>query len=154
MYEKFERIYNEYKDALFSYAYKVLRNRDDALDIVQEVFVRLWRNIEGLDESKVRFWLFRVCHNLIVDSFRKRKSSTDIDSISESYGKDFKETNLIVEKLLEKLPLNYREVVVLKYLYGYTYKEIACILGTNENTVKTWIRRAKLSMLKLMKSSG
>jgi len=141
---KFNKFYNLYKDEIFSYAYRILQNYDDAMDVVQEVFYKLYKNLSKIDENKVKNWLFKVCHNLIIDIFRKQKKTYDIEEFSESI--EMKE-KFDIEEFLKILPPNYREVIILKYIYNYQYSEISQILGINENTLKTWVRRAK-EMLK------
>lgn len=137
---KFNKFYNLYKDEIFSYAYRILQNYDDAMDVVQEVFYKLYKNLSKIDENKVKNWLFKVCHNLIIDIFRKQKKTYDIEEFSESI--EMKE-KFDIEEFLKILPPNYREVIILKYIYNYQYSEISQILGINENTLKTWVRRAK-----------
>jgi RNA polymerase sigma factor, sigma-70 family len=140
MDEKFNRFYNLYKDEVFSYVLRILGNYDDAMDITQEVFYKLYKNLNKIDENKVKNWLFKVCHNLIIDIFRKQKRIYDIDEFSESIEANEK---FDIEEFLKILPANYKEVIILKYIYNYQYNEISQILGINENTIKTWIRRAK-----------
>jgi RNA polymerase sigma-70 factor (ECF subfamily) len=64
-----------YKDEVFSYVLRILGNYDDAMDITQEVFYKLYKNLNKIDENKVKNWLFKVCHNLIIDIFRKQKKN-------------------------------------------------------------------------------
>jgi len=149
MDEKFNRFYNLYKDEVFSYVFRILGNYDDAMDITQEVFYKLYKNLNKIDENKVKNWLFKVCHNLIIDIFRKQKRIYDIDEFSESIEANEK---FDIEEFLKILPPNYKEVIILKYIYNYQYNEISQILGINENTIKTWIRRAKEMLRRFYKN--
>jgi len=146
---KFDRIYSSTKDGLYSYALRVLRNEEDALDVVQDTYVRLWRNIEKIDEEKASSWLFRVCHNLMMDRFRRQRKSVDIEELEEILPSPQGVQGFTIEDLVEKLPPKYREALLLRFNYSYSYKEIAEIMDTNENTAKTWVRRGLIMLRKM-----
>ncbi len=146
---KFERIYSSTRDALYSYALRVLRNQEDALDVVQETYVRLWKNIEKVEEGRASSWLFRVCHNLMMDHFRKRREMVDIDEMEEILPSSQEVKGRNIEDMVANLPPRYREALLLRFNYSYSYREIARIMGTNENTAKTWVRRGLILLRKM-----
>ncbi len=148
---KFERIYHSTRDGLYSYALRVLRNEEEALDAVQETYVRLWKNIDRVDESRAPSWLFRVCHNLMMDHFRKRREVVDIDDLEEILPSPHEVRGRNIEDMVANLPPRYREALLLRFNYSYSYREIARIMGTNENTAKTWVRRGLILLRKMWK---
>ena len=149
---KFDRIYNSTKDALYSYALRVLRNEEDALDTLQETYRRLWIHIEKVEEDRAISWLMRVCHNIMMDHFRKKRKHVDIDALDEILPSTFHVKTMYIEDMLASLPENYREALLLRFNYSYSYKEIAEILGINENTAKTWVRRGLIALRKMWKT--
>ncbi len=146
---KFDRIYSSTKDALYSYALRVLRNEEDALDVVQDTYVRLWKNIEKIDEKRASSWLFRVCHNLMMDRFRRQKKTVDIEELEDILPSPGGVRGLDIEDMVGKLPPRYREAILLRFNYSYSYREIAEIMNTNENTAKTWVRRGLIMLRKM-----
>ncbi len=149
---KFDRIYNSTKDSLYSYALRVLRNEEDALDTLQETYRRLWIHIEKIEEDRALSWLMRVCHNLMMDHFRKKREHVDIDALDEILPSSSGVKTMYIEDMLTALPENYREALLLRFNYSYSYKEIADILGINENTAKTWVRRGLIVLRKMWKT--
>ncbi len=105
MNEKFNKFYLLYKDEVFSYAYRILENYYDALDVVQDVFFRFYKHLNKIEESKVKHWLFKVCHNIIIERFRKQKKIYNIEEFEETLSS--RET-IDIERLLISLPPNYR----------------------------------------------
>jgi len=148
---KFDRIYSSTKDNLYSYALRVLRNEEDALDVVQDVYVRLWRHIDQIEEKRASAWLFRVCHNLIMDHFRRQKKTIDVDELEEILPAPQGVQEWNIEDMVGRLPPKYREALLLRFNYSYSYKEIAEIMGINENTAKTWVRRGLIMLRKAWK---
>ncbi len=146
---KFDRIYASTRDALYSYALRVLRNEEDALDIVQDTYVRLWKNIDKIDENRASSWLFRVCHNLMMDRFRRQKKTVDIEDLEEILPAPQGVRGLDIEDMVKNLPPKYREAILLRFNYSYSYREIAEIMNTNENTAKTWVRRGLIMLRKM-----
>ena len=132
-----------------------------APDIVQDVFIKVWKNIKKFDNSKANFktWIFTIARNTITDYLRKKKmipfSSLDSD---EEFFTDSIEDDVILpdeslskledkellNKLLDKIPVQYREVLILYYQEEMTFSEIGQLLGKPLNTVKSYHYRALL----------
>jgi RNA polymerase sigma-70 factor (ECF subfamily) len=132
-------------------AYQNTGCRDDAEDIVQEVFIKLMLKPPFQDEVYLKAWLIRVAINLCKDhkkSFWQRK----VDAITEDYPAVSPEQGEIWHEV-RKLGENYRNVIYLYFYEGYNIPEIAKILGRKENTVSSWLGRAK-KKLKLILSEG
>ena len=132
--------------------------QEDAEDLLQEIFVKVYRNLNDFDpDLKFSSWIYRIAHNQVVSSWRKTKSrpqvlkfEADEDFLKYiSTGEDLaldterKFTGEDVREMIGNLDDKYREVLVLKYLEGKDYKEISDILRRPLGTVATLINRAK-----------
>ena len=148
-----ERRYNEvvdqYADALFRFIVKNLRHEEDARDIVQSAFEKLWVNREKVNEETVKSYLFTIGYNLMIDLIRKMKRV----SYREDFGEHEKgvvhqtgKTNRILDEAFNRLNEMQRSLVMLKDYEGYNYEEIGKITGLNESQVKVYLHRARLQL--------
>lgn len=155
---EFLRAYDEYSDAIFRHCYFRLSDRERALEISQETFTRAWDYLsQGKEIRSMKPFLYRVASNLIVEEYRKHKS-VSLDAIldDELQGegsvaelRDDESTGRMIDLLdgrramdaLKKLPEQYREVLVLRFVDGLSPKEIALFLEERENTVSVRIHR-------------
>jgi RNA polymerase sigma-70 factor (ECF subfamily) len=130
----------KYEIRLLSYIKKISQsNQDEAEDILQEAFIKIWKNLNGYDPRlTLESWIFRIVHNETI-SFWRKKTSYSKDKVV-SVDDDKIKTLLIDDDILE-----YREVLVLKFLEDKSYEEISDILKIPEGTVATRINRAKKS---------
>ena len=160
----FSCLYERYEERLLRYVKRIGGiNEEEAEDILQESFIKIWKNLHAFDQSlKLSSWLYRIVHNQAISCIRKKKS----------YGKDKKESldekryvNLpddpeedpeileeqdqLVHQILDQLPLSYKEVIVLKFLENMSYEEISDVLKIPEGTVATRINRGKKAFRKL-----
>ncbi|MFY9150497.1 MAG: RNA polymerase sigma-70 factor [Prolixibacteraceae bacterium] len=150
----FDQIYKQYSHNLFSFVFKILKNEDEADDIVQEVFVKIWESREKLGDYKLlNSYIFTIAYNNSIDLIRKRinsskyldhlKNSSVIEitptTISEI---EFNELNIQVGKLIANLPERQKHVYLLHREDGLTYTEIAEQLGISKNTVENHMVKA------------
>lgn len=155
----FEVLVSRYEDKLLRYGRRFLFNREGIQDAVQEVFIKTFVNIKSFD-PKQRFssWIYRIAHNEFINIIKqeKRKPFTlfDADTIfTLSSGDDTlsqiekKEAGAEVRKYLDKLPIKYREPVILYYFEEKDYREISDIMGIPVSTVGVRLKRAR-SMIK------
>lgn len=153
MRRQFETAKQQFRDRLYSYAWYSLRSKADAEDIVQEAFLKLWENIDGVHPPQVGAWLTRVTQNLIVDHLRRRKArqawadtETDPDSIPHELTQDAQQQSTlkrIVEHSIAQLQDPYRTTLILREVQGLAYQEIAEILRVSVDHVKTDLFRAR-----------
>jgi RNA polymerase sigma factor (sigma-70 family) len=142
------RLYNQYSKAMYNLAYRMLNNREDAEDMLQEVFVECFNNIGSFRfESTFGAWLKKILVNKCINQLRKKKIDltlceslppiTDEEEEEASYdtGKIFKS--------IEMLPDGYRVILTLYLLEGYDHAEISQIMGISESTSKSQYSRAK-----------
>ncbi len=162
-----EVLINRYKDKIFSSILFLVKDKYLAEDLFQDVFIKVIDTIRGnryTDEGKFLPWALRIAHNLCVDHFRKIKrnpaikTSDDRDIFEElNLCEDSPETTMMkgqshdrVRILLDKLPSDQREVIVLRHYADLSFKEIAAMTGCSINTALGRMRYGLLNMRKMM----
>jgi len=154
--EFFGVLIDRYEEKITRYARKFLSQYDDIKDIVQEVFIKAYVNIHSFDRRR-RFspWVYRIAHNEFVNALKKRSKerifSFDFDTFFISAAQDEMVEDVVskrsVVRMLEQhlgaLPQKYREPLILYYLEGIDYKEIADVLQIPISTVGVRLRRGK-----------
>jgi RNA polymerase sigma factor (sigma-70 family) len=138
-----------YERPLIRYALGVVSDLDQARDIVQDVFIKLCRNLSTLDRERLAPWLFTVCRNRALDHQRKYQrlipmetEVLDLETASTpapSAGLEQKETSRQIRYWIAQLPDKQREAVRLKFISGLSYKEISEVLKTSVGNVGTLI---------------
>lgn len=166
--EYFTYIVERYQNKIFTYIYRLIGNGDEAEDLTQDVFVKVYKNLYGFDtKRKFSSWIYRISHNEAVN-YLKKKSYFKILSIeqNEFLQNTMTTTENLVEKiikkesagkireLMNKISFKYREVLVLRYYEEKSYDEISDILRMPVNTVGTMINRAKAKLEKIMHDEG
>ena len=157
--EAYNLLISRWEKRVYNYLLRITGNREDALDLTQDVFLKAYQNLRKLDDP-ARFapWLYRIAHNEAYSMFRKRRPETDIDELEpESTDRSIlvggssvfpMELGLAVASALERLSPEQREAVVLKIYQGFKFEEMADILGCPISTVKSRLYSA-LDLLKL-----
>lgn len=148
----FAYLYDNYSGALYGIILQILNNTELSSDVLQEVFVNVWRKIESYDATKGRLytWMLNIARNASIDVLRSKsfQNSQKNQSFPENVdgivsGSSQLNTDLIgLRKVLEKLKSEQRTLIELAYFKGYTHEEIADIEGIPLGTVKTRIRNA------------
>lgn len=142
---EFEAIAKEYSPMLLNHIRRMLGNLEDAEDVLQEVLITLFKKQHTFrGDSSFKTWVYRIATNRTIDFIRKSKryKVVEWDETIPSVANPYKETELSLKserltKALMSLSIEEREIVVLKEMDGFTFKEISDIKGINENTVKT-----------------
>lgn len=142
------RLYNQYAKAMYNIAYRMLNNREDAEDILQETFVDCFRNINSFRfESTFGAWLKRILINKCINHLQKKRIDLTLTDELPNIGyEEEDETVYDISKItrgIEMLPDGYRVILSLYLLEGYDHSEIAQILGISESTSKSQYSRAK-----------
>lgn len=155
----FIKAYEENADALFRHCLFNVRDREIAKDIVQDTFVKTWNYIvEGGEVLNLKAFFYHTMKNLIIDYYRKKKA-VSLDALREDENFDpsaqvevsieeYSES-LIAFKLLDKIPSEFKEVVVLRCVQELSFREISEIIGESENTVAVRYHRALKKIRKL-----
>ena len=151
--------YEEFADPIFRYCLIRVRNRDEALDLSQEVFLKTWHYVaDGNEVKNMRAFLYEVARNLIINAAAKRKSVSLDDMIEGGYepvshDEQSMETALLFKETLKRigeLGEKYREPLLLRYVDQLPVQEIALLLGETENTVSVRIHRGLDQLKSLM----
>lgn len=142
------RLYNQYSKAMFNLAFRILNNREDAEDILQETFVDCFRNLSSFRfESTFGAWLKKILINKCLNQIKRKKidlmlcEELPINVFEEEKEEVYDTTKIF--KGIEKLPDGYRIILTLYLLEGYDHTEISQILGITESTSKSQYSRAK-----------
>ena len=148
-----EKEYNEcvtqYADNVYRFILKNLRHEEDARDVVQSAFERLWKARSAIEASKSRSWLFTVAYHQMIDHLRKAKRiqlKEDLEESSKVIAPPGDPLKKILEKALSRLNETQRALVLLKDYEGYSYQEIGQITGLNESQVKVYLHRARIQL--------
>jgi RNA polymerase sigma-70 factor (ECF subfamily) len=128
---------------------KNLRLEEDARDIVQSAFEKLWKHRESVENSKSKSFLFTVAYNQMIDHIRKVKRVSLKDDFNENIKVGYQNHSNIKKTLMEalnRLNETQRSLVMLKDYEGYNYEEIGEIMGLNPSQVKVYLHRARLTL--------
>lgn len=154
-------IMKRYEDKLLRYILRISNvKKEDAEDLLQEVFIKVYQNLNDFDQNlKFSSWIYRITHNIVIDNFRKIKARPEIanldeeinDRVIENIRSHFDITHEIdikylregIERVLKRIDRKYKEVLVLRFFEEKSYEEISDILKKPIGTVSTLINRAK-----------
>lgn len=148
-----EKEYNhcvtEYADNVYRFIVKNLRHEEDARDVVQSAFEKLWINRAQIEGSKARSYLFTIAYHQMIDHLRKTKRISLKEEFSEDasvQNKPAHNMKKILEEALSRLNEKQRSLVLLKDYEGYSYEEIGQITGLSESQVKVYLHRARIQL--------
>jgi len=154
--QAFTYLYDNYSGALFGVISQIIANKEVANDVLQEVFINIWRKIETYDLSKGRLftWMLNIARNASIDKIRSKSWQNDLKNQSmpedvntlENQSVRLNTDNVGIKKVLGKLKEEQRTLIELSYFQGYTHEEIAKGLNIPLGTVKTRIRSALLQL--------
>ncbi|NGZ77802.1 RNA polymerase sigma factor SigW [Saccharibacillus alkalitolerans] len=169
----FAEIVDLYKDRIFHLAYRMLSNRHEAEDVVQETFLRVYRNLDRYDPGqKFSTWIYRIGTNLSIDRLRKRKPTYSLDAeIGDQDGADgyalipsdnrtpeteymISETRTTIHEAIDGLPPKYKTVMILRYLQELSLQEISDVLDMPVTTIKTRVHRGREFLRKKLESQN
>ena len=164
----FNEVVARYKNKVYNYVYRMTGSSDDAEDLTQEVFIRMYVSIDSFrSQSSLNTWLFRIASNLCIDRFRRAKSRTPAYSLDEPMGgeegdqtgHDVADTTYEPHRLLEnvemaeqiqqaltQLPEKLRATLLLHDVEGLPYEEIAQVVGCPLGTVKSRLFNARMQL--------
>jgi RNA polymerase sigma factor (sigma-70 family) len=152
------RLYNQYSKAMYNLAYRILNNREDAEDILQEAFVDCFRNLNSFRfESTFGAWLKKILLNRCINHLKKKKIDLTLcENLPPVIYEEEEETGYDTSRIfkgIECLPDGYRVILTLYLLEGYDHSEISQILGISESTSKSQYSRAKEKLRNLLSTN-
>ncbi len=158
--QAFEYLYNNYSAALYAVILSIVPNKELANDTLQEVFLKIWRQIESYDDTKGRLftWMMNVARNASIDILRSKTYQNNLqnrqltDNVYELTAGINPNTDKIgLRKIVHLLKDDYKVLIELSYFQGYTQEEISKILEIPLGTVKTRLRTALIQLRQLVK---
>lgn len=156
----FKELVERYQGRAYWVAFNMLRNREEAIDISQEAFLRVFRSLDRFDTKRNFYtWLYQIVANLSIDHLRRKGVSKsvsleavgDLDGGHRQPAADIERAELRerVRGVIDKLAPKYKAVVTLRDIEGLSCKEIALIVGTSHATVRWRLHRARIIFRKL-----
>jgi len=150
----YRALVERYQKKAYWIAYDMLGDKEEALDVAQEAFVRVFRSIDRFDTSrKFTTWLYRIVSNLCIDALRKipKQRAISLESIGDTIPRgeipsealERTELGRQIEQILAVLPSKYRLMIVLRDLEGHSCKEIARIVGCSHANVRWRLHKAR-----------
>lgn len=171
--EGFEELVRRYQRPIVAYAYRLVGNYDAALDLAQEVFIKVYSSLERYrPEYKFSTWIYKIAHNAAIDYLRRNSSFRELESLAkQSDGTTFErplsagaltpeelsersERRAEIETVVQALPAVYRELIILRHAHDLSYDEIAEITALPLGTVKNRIFRAREMMREQFEQRG
>ncbi len=143
--EEYNRAVNDLSHRLFGFVFKLTKDEEDANDLVQDAFMKLWNNRKKVEFNKAKSWLFTTAHNAFINFIKKagRQSRMEEGMDISVESKNRFELKEIIDMAMEKLPEQQKTILLLRDLEGYNYKEIGDMLNLNESQVKVYLFRAR-----------
>jgi RNA polymerase sigma-70 factor (ECF subfamily) len=160
----FGRLVGQYQDRLYNSLLRVLGSSEDAADITQDAFVQAFTKLNTFRGSSAFYtWLYRIAFNLAMSHARRGHESTSLDGLKALVGEEpmdgapavesgliLQERIDLVHSALAQLGMDYRQILVLREIDGYSYEEIAEILALPVGTVRSRLFRARMHMRDLL----
>ena len=138
-----------YADNVYRFILKNLRHEEDARDVVQSAFEKMWVNRNDVDNNKCKSYLFTVAYHQMIDHLRKAKRVQLKEEFNEEtriYDRPMNNAKKRLEEALDRLSETQKSLVLLKDYEGYSYEEIGQITGLNESQVKVYLHRARIQL--------
>ncbi len=167
----FEALMRKYSKKIFGFVFRMVKNEEKSKEITQDFFLKLYTSLDKFNfEYKFSTWAYKICYNLVIDNIRKDKVKIEsIHSETEDF-KSFKFDNYVHEdgfdfvsnnetreylwKIVDELPTNFREVILMRYLKEMSYDEIAEITELPLGTVKNRLFKARELLKERIKNEG
>lgn len=162
--DAFDYLYDNYSEALFGVINRIVQSDEIANDILQESFVKIWKNLDSYSSEKgsIYTWMLNICRNLAIDTVRSKayKNETQNQSVEDSVNDIDKSTQVFgkedfigLKRVIDKLRPEYLELINKIYFEGYTHDEVSKQFEIPLGTVKTRIRAAILQLREALKEN-
>ncbi len=172
--DAFEILIKNYDKKVYNMIYRIIGNKEDAFDLTQEVFIKVYKSIRNFrGDSSFSTWLYRLATNTCFDENRRKQNKktysldkpieTELGQLKRDFPDDIntpdeilikKEMQNLVQKAISMLPEEQRVMIVLRDIQGFSYKEISETLQCSMGTVKSRINRGRLALKNILESLG
>ncbi len=154
MLAQYRQATEQHRQRVYSFAYYSLRAKEDAEDVTQEVFIKLWQHWQKVDHGKLGAWLMRVAHNAVIDHVRKqRPAQANLDhyaDVDDQAGRSDEASEIDRQIFKDQLQLAikslddpFRSIVVMRDVQGLSYADIQASLDMSESQVKVYLHRGR-----------
>lgn len=162
--DAFTRLYDVYVGKVYQYIYYRVRKTTDVEDLTQDVFIRAWRSIQRYKPGKAPFlaWLYTIAHNLVVDYYRSKRREPPVtfgETLTASGSAEDPDIESfidldVVNRLLERLPADQQQVIMLRLIEGFDYNDIAAAMGKSQGAVRVIQLRALRRLRQWLEEGG
>ena len=152
MLAQYQQAITKYRQRVFSFAFYSLRTREDAEDITQDVFIRLWQHWSKVDHNRLGAWLMRVARNAVVDHLRRHKNEKQRVDLPgglentvpvEDPGLELQQFRQQLETAISELEDPYRSIIIMRDIQGLSYAEIEQTMNLSQSQVKVYLHRGR-----------
>lgn len=153
--EEYNKSIDLFSDGVYRFILKNLKDEDEAKDIVQDTYEKLWIKAGDVDFLKVKSYLFSTAYHTMIDKIRKNKRITNVSDFNEeieSYSGNYNGLSEVLDEALSRLSDVQRSVILLRDYEGYPYDEIAKMTDLSESQVKVYIYRGRIALKKYLGS--
>jgi RNA polymerase sigma factor (sigma-70 family) len=155
--QEYNIVVQQLSNPLYGFSLKFLRNEEDAQDIVQDVFEKLWINRKKVEFLKAKAWMYTTAYNGMINLITKKQrvQLPGSDQLPEKSHKAYNhfESKEVVDRAVNILPPIQKSIILLRDLEGYSYDEIGEILDLSSSQVKVYLFRARNKIKKQLKGS-
>ena len=144
---EYNKCVDEHADGLYRFILKNIKDEEEARDIVQDAFEKMWRNVQNIEGLKSKSYLFTTAYHTMIDKIRKNirvSNYTEVNEESLFHTQQYSDLKMILDNAVNLLPEIQKAVILLRDYEGYSYVEIGNITGLNESQVKVYIYRARM----------
>ncbi|HEY9062369.1 MAG TPA: RNA polymerase sigma factor [Pseudobacteroides sp.] len=170
--EGFDLLFQKYERYIYKICYFYASSKDDSLDLVQEIYMKIFKSLDSFDEDKALLpWIKRITINTCINFLKKNNKG--VISLNESTVPEedplelklvssenteqqilYQDTKKVVENSIRELPYEIRMAIILRHIKGYSYKAISDLMSCPEGTVKTYIHRGRNLLKKSLIKKG
>jgi RNA polymerase sigma factor (sigma-70 family) len=144
---EFNQCVDDHSDGLYRFILKNIGDEEEARDVVQDAFEKMWRQHENVDSIKAKSYLFTTGYHTMIDRIRKKKRLSDFTEVNEEslfHTEQYSDAKQIINQAVNLLPEIQKVVLTLRDFEGYSYDEIGKITDLSESQVKVYIYRARI----------
>ena len=146
---EFNECVDLYADSLYRFILKNIKDKDNAKDIVQDTYEKLWLKVSEVPTSNAKSYMFTTAYRTMIDRTRRDKKQGTLQeaqlNLLVAHNK-YNDVKKVLDKALDTLPEVQKAVILLRDYEGYSYEEIAGITGLNESQVKVYIYRGRVAL--------